>query len=123
MAAAVAEAYRALSPQERASCMILGRNYGQAGALRHFGRALGLPPAVSQHNSFYLWGPGGDDFAVVLSIGQSREDLLEAFAEVSEVGRFDHPYAMPYERDAPIYLCRGWKLPLADAWRLGRLYI
>ena len=123
MASAMAEAYRGLTPQEQATCMILGRNYGQTGALLYYGRRLGLPPAVGQHNSFYLWGPGGSEFSVVLSIGQSREDLLTAFDEVTEVGRFDHPYAMPYERDSPIYLCRGWRLPVDAAWRLGRLYI
>lgn len=33
----------------------------KAGALRYYGRALGLSPATSQHNNFYLWGPGNPD--------------------------------------------------------------
>ena len=123
MAEAIAAVYDGLSPEDQASCLIVARNYGQAGAIDYFGPELGLPPAVSQHNSFYLWGPGGDDFAVVISIGQSREDLLTAFEQVEEAGRFDHPYAMPYERRSPIYVCRGWRMSVAEAWRLGRMYI
>jgi hypothetical protein len=123
MARAVAAVYDALPPEDRSRALIVARNYGEAGALRYYGRALGLPPAVSQHNSFYLWGPGRDDFDVVIAIGQDEEGLRVAFDSVVEAGRSDHPLAMPYERDQPIFVCRGLKLPPDEAWRRGRLYI
>lgn len=123
LTAAVARAYDALTPAEQQSCLIVGRNYGQAGALRYYGRELGLPLAVSQHNSFYLWGPGGDHFDVVLVVGFERNDLLQAFTEVTAVAHYDHPLAMPYERHGTVYLCRGPRLPLAEVWPQGRMYI
>ena len=49
--------------------------------------------------------------------------LVQVFESVEEVGRIAHPYAMPEENDTPIHLCRGLKLPVADAWPLGKLYI
>jgi len=33
------------------------------------------------------------------------------------------PWAMPYERRAPISICRGLKVPLEEAWRRGKHYI
>src|SRR5262249_53476356 len=52
MAGAVAEVYRGLPDGEKANALIVTSNYGEAGALRYFGRQLGLPAAVSQHNNY-----------------------------------------------------------------------
>jgi len=52
MTAAVAAAYQTLSPSEQREATILTSNYGEAGALRYYGRRYGLPPVVSQHNNF-----------------------------------------------------------------------
>ncbi|MCA9729390.1 MAG: glycosyltransferase family 39 protein [Candidatus Eisenbacteria bacterium] len=120
---AVAQVYRQLPPEEQASCLIVGRNYGEAGALLYYGRALGLPPAVSQHNSFYLWGYTPPDPKVVILVNQEVSDLQTVFEDVREVTRVTFPYTMPFERDVPICVCRGIKIPLAEAWRMGKEYI
>ena len=39
--------------------MFFGNNYGEAAAIDVFGRRLGLPPAISGHNNYYIWGPQG----------------------------------------------------------------
>jgi 4-amino-4-deoxy-L-arabinose transferase-like glycosyltransferase len=119
----VARVYESLPPEDQKSCLIVGQNYGEAGALLYHGRALGLPPAVSQHNSFYTWGPGGDHFDVVIVVGQGREELGSVFESVVEAARYDDPWAMPFERNLPIWVCRGWKRPVAEIWRAGRFYI
>ena len=41
-----------------AKAAVFGQNYGEAGAIDFYGPALGLPSALSAHNSYYLWGPG-----------------------------------------------------------------
>ncbi len=123
MAQAVAGVYRALPPEERSEAIILASNYGEAGALRYYGRRLGLPPAVSQHNNFYLWGPGRGTGAVVITVGIPRGDLRDAFESVTVGPRLDSPYAMPYEIENPILVCRGLRLPLAEAWRRGKSFI
>ena len=121
MTAEVARVYSALPEAERARTLIVTANYGEAGALNHYGSALGLPPAVSQHNNYYLWGPG--DIAgvtTVITVGMEPEGPAQAFASVEAAGRVVAPYAMPYETEHPILVCRGWKLEPQEAWRRGR---
>ncbi len=123
MVAAVAAVYDALPESERPGALIVTSNYGEAGALRYFGPRHGLPPAVSQHNSYFLWGPGRDKADVVIAVGMDAEDLRDTFESVSEAGRIESPYAMPYETRRPILVCRGWKRPLLEAWARGKHFI
>ncbi|MFI5007507.1 MAG: glycosyltransferase family 39 protein [Solirubrobacterales bacterium] len=123
LAQAVASVYDGLSQDERRAATIVAGNYGEAGALRYHGRRYGLPPAVSQHNNFYLWGPGPGTGAVVIAVGIPIEDVRDAFESVTVGPRIESPYAMPYETQRPILVCRGLKIPLADAWRRGKRYI
>jgi 4-amino-4-deoxy-L-arabinose transferase-like glycosyltransferase len=122
LAAQVTEVFDALPPEDRAACLIVGENYGQAGAINYFGRRR-LTRAVSQHNSYYLWGPGTIEPRVYIIIGQDREGLEATFAEVREVARTGARYAMPDETGVPIWVCRGIRLPLDEAWRRGRMFI
>ncbi len=124
MSEAVARVYAALPPDERAQALLVTANYGEAGALDYHGRTLGLPRAVSQHNNYFLWGPGRDDAPrVVIVVGMSTEDLRSSFASVTPAARFHSPYAMPYETRHPVHVCRGLELPLREAWRLGKSFI
>jgi hypothetical protein len=123
MTAAVASVYEALPPEEKARAVIVTSNYGEAGALRYHGRAYGLPPAVSQHNSFWFWGPGRADVDVAIVVGMDPESLRDAWTSVEEAARVASPYAMPYERRWPVLVCRGLKLPVEEAWRKGRHFI
>jgi hypothetical protein len=123
MAQGVAAVYEGLPPQERSEAMILASNYGEASALRYHGRRLGLPPAVSQHNNFHLWGPGRGTGAVVITVGIPAEDLRDAFESITVGPHLDSPYAMPYEIEYPILVCRGLRRPLAEAWRRGKSFI
>ena len=75
MAAKVAAIYNALPPEERAKAVFFGRNYGEAAAIDVFGPPLGLPPAVSGHNNYFLWGPQGHDGSVVITLGGKRAEL------------------------------------------------
>ena len=123
MAAAVAGVYRALPENEKASVLIVTSNYGEAGALRYYGPRHGLPLAVSQHNSYFHWGPGKERADVVITVGMSVEDVRDTFESVTEAARLESRYAMPYETSDPILVCRGLKLPLAEAWARGKKFI
>ena len=59
MAAKVSGVYRALPPEQRAKAVFYGRDYGEASAVNIYGTALHGPAAISGHNNYYLWGPGG----------------------------------------------------------------
>jgi len=123
MTAEVARVYDALAPEERERCAIVCMNYGEAGAITYYGRKLGLPPAVSQHNSYYLWGPGREEIDVVIAVGFDEEELRGPFASVEAAGHVLTRYAMPYESNLTIWVARGLTVPLADAWRAGKHYI
>ena len=52
----VARVYNSLPPDERKKAAILAGNYGEAGAIDHFGGKYGLPKAISSHQSFFCGG-------------------------------------------------------------------
>lgn len=123
MTAEVARVYAALPGAERAHTLIATANYGEAAAINYYGPRLGLPRAVSQHNNFYLWGPGDlAQVTTVVTVGMSPEGPAGAFASVEPAGRIEAPYAMPYETRHPILICRGWKLDPTEVWRRGKHY-
>jgi Dolichyl-phosphate-mannose-protein mannosyltransferase len=121
MAAQVAAVYHALPPPDRAKAVFLGLDYGQAAAIDIFGRSLGLPPAISGHNNYYLWGPQGHDGSVVIILGLYSEGLLPAYGRVEVAGKIDNPYAMPFET-GPIYVLRDPKVPFSFIWPRLRHY-
>jgi hypothetical protein len=116
MVAVVARAYDNLSPADRAKCAIFGQNYGQAGAIDLFGPRYGLPKAISGHQSYFFWGPRNYTGEVMLVMDDRREVLEEIFEHVEQVGVVHHPYAIPYENDQPVHLCRGLKMPMRVLW-------
>lgn len=118
-----ATAWRSLNDEERKNAIIVGDNYGETGAINYYGRKLGLPAAVSQHNNFYLWGPGNPAAAVVITVGQSVEDLRGSFEDVQPVAAMTNPLAMPYERADPVAICRRPKRPLRVLWAEGKKFI
>ena len=124
MARKVKDAYDRLPPEEQAVTTIYGSNYGEAGTVDFFGGALGLPPAVSGHNAYFMWGPPKDGRGkVLIAIGEDREDLLETYEEVEDAGTTDEPLAMPYENGIHIYVCRKLRRPLEQVWPETKHYI
>jgi hypothetical protein len=72
MAATVARVYNSLPAEVRPKTAIFGQNYGQAGAVDLFGPKYGLPPAISGHQSYFLWGPRGcTGESVIVMAGRS----------------------------------------------------
>jgi hypothetical protein len=100
------KAYNQLSPAERPGCGIFAQDYGQAGAIDFLGRRYGLPPALSGHQTYFLWGPRGYSGNCLVVLDESRERLEELFEHVEYVGTSaDNPYAL--ERQIAVYVCRG----------------
>jgi hypothetical protein len=126
MAARVGAAYERLSPEEKKVASVYGGNYGEAGTLDFFGARWGLPPAVSGHNNYALWGPPqGGRGAVLIAVADGAEcdDWSNLYERVEEVDRTDDPYAMPYEDHLAICVLRGVKEPLEHAWPRLRHFI
>jgi 4-amino-4-deoxy-L-arabinose transferase-like glycosyltransferase len=117
LAATVSDVYHALPPEDRAKACIVTGNYGEAGALQFYGSKYDLPPVISGHNNYYLWGPGSCTGEVVIYLGRANmDDLKQGFADVQQVAVSQCQYCMPYENDLPIFLCRGIKVPIEQVW-------
>ena len=128
MAAEVARVAWTLSEKERATARVWARNYGEAAAIEKYGRALGAPPVLCPHNSFWFWSVADAERTApfrgpLVVIGGRRESLTGVFGSVEEAGRTGHPLAMPYENGRPIWICRDPKEPLAGVLRRDRLFI
>jgi hypothetical protein len=116
MTSQIAQVYNNLPPDDKKVACILTSDYGQAGAVDFYGPALGLPKAISGHNSYYIWGPDGCTGKVIISVGIPASDLQTGFNSVQPAGKVQCTYCMPYENGSPIIVSRGLKLDLKKAW-------
>jgi hypothetical protein len=122
MAAAVARVYHGLPVDERRRCAILAGNYGEAGAVDFFGKAHGLPRAISPHNAYWTWGPGEADGRCLIVVGVGEKRLSRECLQLEEAARTRHPHAVFYESNLPIFVCRGLRRSVAELWREVRSY-
>ncbi|HEY2876845.1 MAG TPA: glycosyltransferase family 39 protein, partial [Reyranella sp.] len=122
LAALVGHAYQSLPPEERADAVFFANNYGEAAAVDFFAKPWGLPPSISAHNNYELWGPRGHTGGVVIQLGGRREDLLKVYASVEAVGKTDSPWALPFETDKTIWICRGRFRKFDDEWSTLKHY-
>ena len=110
-----AEAYRRLSPDDKAKAAVYASNFGQAGAIDFFGPKYGLPKAICPHQNYFFWGPRQYTGEIMIILGSRREQWEGAFDSIEEAGTVNYPYTMSYERYT-IYICRGLKMPLSELW-------
>jgi hypothetical protein len=122
LTASVTRVWQTLPPDERARAAIIADNYGEAAALDFYGAAAGLPPALSGHNQYWLWGTRGHDGGVVIVLNDRIDDWRRVCREVHEAGRFGAPYTMPYESDQPILVCHGMSPSLPALWPRFKFY-
>ncbi len=110
------QAWERIPADERPSCGIFAQDYGQAGAIDFLVLRYGLPPALSGHQTYYLWGPRSYSGNCLIVLDDTRERLEELFEHVEYVGTSaDNPYAL--ERQIPVYICRGAKFgSLEKVW-------
>ncbi|MCB1041611.1 MAG: glycosyltransferase family 39 protein [Acidobacteria bacterium] len=116
LAETVAQVYGDLAPDDQAECCIYANNYGDAGAIDYFRGVYPLPPVVSGHNSYWLWGPGSCSGQVLIIIGGEEADHLQTFEQVEPAAIFTCVDCMPYENNQVIWLARNPKLPVPELW-------
>lgn len=114
--AALAVAYHALPPLERAQAVIIANNWGEAGAAEFYGKRYGLPPVVCAQGTFYNFGPGERPGAVAITIGENRERLLQLFDSVETAGHLTNPLTVTEEQDLTIYVARRPRRTLQQIW-------
>jgi hypothetical protein len=123
LAQTVARIYGALPPNQRANAAIVASNYGEAAAIDFFGRAYGLPPALSGHNNYWLWGPRGFSGAVVIDVNGDCGASQRLYRSVQLAARSNPPWVISYERDIPIMVCTQPRENLRNIWPSLKDYI
>jgi hypothetical protein len=95
---------------------IFAGNYGEAGALDVLGTADHLPPVLSGHNTFWLWGPGRASDAVVLVV-DALDALRPYFASCRVLTTYNPPYHVQNAYNGmQIGVCTGPKAGLPALW-------
>lgn len=122
LAALVAHIYRSLPPAQRAQAAILASNYGEAAAIDFFGADYGLPPVLSGHNQYWIWGTRGFTGNVLIDVHGECDRDPRLFRIHRVVARFSNPWGRPFENGFPISICEGITAPLAAVWPKLRTY-
>jgi 4-amino-4-deoxy-L-arabinose transferase-like glycosyltransferase len=120
--ALIAHVYRSLPPDEQRVACIYTENYGEAGALVQFGGRYHLPPAISGHNAFYIWGPEGCTGQVLITINIDARDAAQGYSSVTLAARTSCPACEWFENNASILILRQPKTPFATLWVRARHY-
>ena len=125
LVAQVAGIYRALPPDERAHTGIWANNYGEAGALDHYGPAYGLPRVISPVNSFWARGYGDPPPTTLIVLGDDREGIADAPATCVAVARVRNRDRVVNEETrgrAEIFLCRNLRVDWPRIWAQSRRF-
>lgn len=102
LTARVTKVYQQLPADEQKEACIYTANYGEASALTLLGSASHLPPIISGHNNYYLWGPGGCSGKVLITIGVPTTDLQQGWQQVTQVDTTSCTYCVGGEDQLPI---------------------
>jgi hypothetical protein len=102
----IADVYGTLSPGRRSTAAIVTSNYGEAGAVDHYGQSLGLPNAYSGHTGYWYWGPPAPSVTTIVAVGFGRRFLDQSFGDVRMAGRLRNTLQLKNdEQGAPVWLC------------------
>jgi len=119
----LAQAYDALPADEKSQACIFAADYGQASAVNLLGKGLGLPGAISGHNSYYIWGLDSCTGKVLITLGYSLAADRQSYANVTLLATVTCQYCMDLENNLPVYLCTNPSFSsIAAAWPQVRSY-
>ncbi|MGH7602271.1 MAG: glycosyltransferase family 39 protein, partial [bacterium] len=122
LAERVIAAYQSLPTADQAACVIYAENYGQAGAIRYYGKSHGLPEPVCFNETFVLWAPDSVGNSTLIYVNDELgEDIQYYFADVTLAGQVNNKYFR--ENGLQIYLCRNSRRDFQEFYRekVGRL--
>lgn len=119
----VASVYRSLPPGERANARVLASNYGEAGAVDWYGPRLGLPFAISGHDTYWFWRPRHQTVGPLITLGYGSAELRTLCGDLRQVGTVTNGAgATNEERGGQVFLCRDLRIPL-DSWPSFRRFL
>ena len=112
----VVAAYDRLPADERAALAVVTANYGEAGALAHYGDGR-LPQVFSGHNELGLYGPPPERVTDVLFVGGDPTRWSSAFRSCRTLASLDDRVGVDNEEQGrPVVVCQGRTRSWAYLW-------
>ncbi|HEX3778990.1 MAG TPA: glycosyltransferase family 39 protein [Pseudonocardiaceae bacterium] len=90
--------------------VILTSNYGEAGALQHFG----VSNVYSGHNSYGYWGPPPEGSAPVIAVGKDLSQFLRGCTQAARISNSAGVHNEEY--GVPVLICQGPKQSWSQEW-------
>jgi hypothetical protein len=116
LTAQTARVWRSLPPAERRGAVILAQNYGEAGALAHYGPARGLPEPLSGHLSWQYWRPAALPQRTLVTVGVDASTLHSLCTAFHRAATIENRWRLDNEeRGRTIDVCRLAR-PLGSIW-------
>jgi hypothetical protein len=115
--AEIAHVYHALPVGVQAKTIVLASNYGEAGAVQHFGPQDGLPAVFSGHMSYWYWGPPPASATTAVAVGFQRSQLARVCGSLRLAAHLNnHVDLANEEQGAPVWVCGNLRTSWALAW-------
>ncbi|WP_428329251.1 ArnT family glycosyltransferase [Mucilaginibacter sp.] len=106
MTAKVARVWNSLTPEQQKHTQLYADNYGEAGAIHHFGKQYHLPEVISLNSSFTLWAPDSLNAQYIIYVDDQGGGNIKTFASHLEsykkYGEVENPLAV--EKGTGIFL-------------------
>jgi hypothetical protein len=102
----VAKTWRTLTPEQQTHTQIYTDNYGEAGAINHYGKKYHLLEAISLYCSFSLWAPNALDGEYIIYVdeqgGKNVEKLQLNPGSYCKTGVVENPLSV--EKGTSVFL-------------------
>jgi hypothetical protein len=106
LTAKVAKTWHSLSPEQQKHTQIYAANYGEAGAIAHYGKLYNLPEVISLNSSFALWAPNNLDGEYVIYVddhgGENIKKIKLDPKSYCKTGTVENPLSV--EKGTAIFL-------------------
>lgn len=122
LVATVARVRDSLPAEDRAALGVLASDEGEAGAVNLYGRAWGLPEAISGMNSNWLRGYGNPPPQTVIAVGFTREELGRMFASCTWAATPPRPHGIVNETIGEVWVCRNVRGGWPAFWKKFQYY-
>jgi hypothetical protein len=125
LVATIAHVRDSLPTEDRRGVGVLAGDEGQSGAVNLYGRAYGLPEAISGMNSNWLRGYGDPPPQTVIAVGFKRNTLDSIFAQCEVAAQLSNPYGIVNRAigdRAHVYVCRDMRVPWPEFWKHFQYY-
>lgn len=113
----IAAVYGTLPVALRREAIVLGSNYGEAGAVDRFGRTYGLPAAYGVQNAYWYWGPPPAQATAAVAVGFDRSALAPICGRLRLAAQLNNHVAVhDDEQGAPVWVCSALRHPWTVIW-------